>query len=135
MPFPNASDHQPISLMFTDSGRTKPASERGAPKVPFVPEWLLADVEFSAHLTTHVESWKMTRLEGLAGIESFNHLVVGTVGAYLITKQVVAKTPQHHFDIVAALSLEQCKQMVDTFRQNDFRNGWQRTHWSATSLK
>ena len=67
MPFPNASDHQPISLMFTDSGRTKPASERGAPKVPFVPEWLLADVEFSAHLTTHVESWKMSRPEGLAG--------------------------------------------------------------------
>jgi hypothetical protein len=103
MPFPNASDHQPISLMFKESGRTRPARERGAPRIPFVPEWLLEDADFLADLAPRVDSWKVSRPEGLAGIESFNHLLVGTAGAFLATKHVLAKTAQHQFDIVAAL--------------------------------
>ena len=50
-----------------------------------------------------VEFWKMSQPEGLAGIENFNHLVAGTALAYLATKHVLAKPPQHQFDIVAAL--------------------------------
>ena len=102
IPYQNASDHQPISLTFKDSGRTKPAKESGAPRIPFVPELLSGDADFSMDMASRVEFWKMSRPEGLAGIESFNHLVVGTAGAYLATKHVLAKPPQHQFDIVAA---------------------------------
>ena len=58
MPFEHASDHQPVSLVFQDSQKVKPARERGAPRIPFVPEWLLEDASFAKGFNSKVEPWR-----------------------------------------------------------------------------
>ena len=103
MPYPHASDHQPVSLKFQDSRRAKPARERGAPRIPFAPEWLLDDEAFSKDFLVEVESWRASRPNGLAGIESFNRMFVSAASTHLQTKHVLAKSPQHQFDILVAL--------------------------------
>jgi hypothetical protein len=103
MPFEHASDHQPVSLVFQDSQKVKPARERGAPRIPFVPEWLLEDASFAKDFNSEVEPWRASRPSGLAGIESFNRLLVIASSSYLKTKNILAKSPQHQFDIVVSL--------------------------------
>ena len=59
IPYKHASDHQPVSIVFAWTGRAKPARERGAPRIPFVPE--LDDADFSNEFNPEVERWKSSR--------------------------------------------------------------------------
>ena len=114
MPFEHASDHQSVSLVLQDSQKVKPARERGAPRIPFVPEWLLEDASFAKDFNSEVEPWRASRPSGLAGIESFNRLLVIASSSYLKTKHILAKSPQHQFDIVVSHCWPGCKPTTAT---------------------
>ena len=103
LPFPNASDHKPIALAFTDILTQRSKREAGAARIPYVPEWLFQERAFVEELESGFEAWKGGRARGLAGIEQFNDLVAATAKEFLATQQILAKTVQQKFDIATAL--------------------------------
>ena len=103
LPFPNASDHKPVALAFTDILTQRPKREAGAAPTPYVPEWLFQERAFVEELESGFEAWKGGRARGLAGIEQFNDLVAATAKEFLATQKILAKTVQQKFDIATAL--------------------------------
>ncbi len=85
MPFPHASDHCPIDLCFKPTNPLRPKRQQGAPRIPYIPDWLFECDDFMKDLSETVGAWKASRSRGLQGIEEFNEALAVSAKDYLKT--------------------------------------------------
>lgn len=103
VPHPRSSDHLPISLQLHQGRKQRWQSERGAPKLPYIPEWLLDHGVFRDEFRQFLESWKDCRAPGLQGLELFNRLLANSAKAFLQHQLLEARSASHKFDVAVSL--------------------------------
>ena len=103
IPHPRASDHWPVSIEFQHGKKQRWQSERGAPKLPYIPEWLVSEPGFGVELAQLLEEWRSERSPGLRGIVEFSSRLAHLAKVFLTTHWIEAKTASHKFDIAASL--------------------------------
>ena len=99
IPFPSASDHMPIGIAWQKVRRGKCRGERGAPRMPHVPECVFEDTDFSDKLQEYTRAWSSNRPSGLEALEIFNRDVANMATNILRTKLIQARTTAHKFDV------------------------------------
>ena len=103
LPYPSASDHKPVSLVFRPVRRLKRTRDAGAPRLFNIPEWIADDTRFVQKLEEVICEWKLDRQPGLAGIEELNNLFAAEAKDFLRTTHVLARSTLHRFEVASSL--------------------------------
>eukprot|EP00973_Karenia_brevis_P087414 12119599-Karenia_brevis.AAC.1 len=95
LPYPSASDHKPVTLVFRPVRAPKRTYDRGAKRISTVPEWLLGNVQFDAQVQALLSECCETRRRGLMGIVDFNESLLALAQNFLRSQAVQAQSTIH----------------------------------------
>ena len=100
VPHVAASDHMPVELEFVRRRRPKIRGQLRAPA--YIPAWLYSNAIFINELEQSVRDWFSSRGHGMQGLCEFAEIVQLVAKDCLEARVLVAETPGHRFDVVAA---------------------------------
>ena len=95
-----ASDHMPIELEFVRRRKPKIKGQIKGPK--YIPSWLYGSKIFRDDFQQSVQDWYASRGRGMQGLGEFAELVQLVARDCMENKILIAETPDHKFDVVAA---------------------------------
>ena len=106
IPFPEASDHRPVSLQW----RSRPQKRRRRVSCDLIsrpiPNWLTCDEAFVQHMDGWLNQWWHTRPRGFDGVDDFAKNVHLLAINYMKEHVIFAKTVEHRLETcVAAIQL------------------------------